>query len=351
MKKWSADAFAHRMVKRLHSVPSLEEVSAEVLEVCPVEFDERRAAFYLKGQLEKVRGIQEETNQSIEDGRISAGTVRHESTMAYRVKQSVLVNGVVYCGRARIQKVYERERILPTRIEQRLSDVALPSSLVGNRYFGHFISEDACAGLMAQELSPVVWVQGSTPRSGHALDYLDIYRLPHQEVRTAFLENAWLFQDFAMNSHKRHRLKRMRELIGEVAAGFRRGHGVFFRRRGGGIERGMLNEAQIEARLEREGFEIVDVNHEDTMSIINKARHAEVVVGVEGSALMHGILAMKLGGALICIQPPYRFNNVLKDHSDAIGIRYGFLVGEGEENSFRVDEKDLMKTIDLAFAS
>lgn len=346
MRAISYSPITHRIRKRLLSTPSIAEKAIEIMEICPVETGEKPAALYLQGQLEKVRSVQEETNEFQERSRIVAGTIKHEATIAYNIKQAAIINGVVYCDGARVQKVYERENLLPHHLKQHIGNIAIASSVIGNRYFGHFIAEDACTGMMAKDFSQVAWVQTEQPRSDHALRYLDIYQLPYREIRTAYLDNAWLFQDFAMNSHKRKRMAIMRQKIRQLP-GKNNNHKVFFRRRGSGVHRGFVNEQDIEETLAKQGFTIIDVTCESADSIIEKTKDAAIVMGVEGSALMHGILSMSPEGALICIQPPYRFNNVLKDHTDAIGLHYGFVVGEGTKDSFTVDERELLQTVDF----
>ncbi|MDN3711242.1 hypothetical protein QWZ10_04260 [Paracoccus cavernae] len=53
---------------------------------------------------------------------------------------------------------------------------------------------------------------------------------------------------------------------------------------------------------------------------------------------------------MITIQPPYRFDNVWKDFTDLLGMRYGFVVGEGDQERFRVSVDDVMRAVDLISA-
>jgi capsular polysaccharide biosynthesis protein len=111
-----------------------------------------------------------------------------------------------------------------------------------------------------------------------------------------------------------------------------------------------MNEAQIETLLETRGFEIIDVTQARVDDILYRCRDAAVVIGVEGSALMHGIFSMADHGTLICLQPPHRFNNVLKDHTDATGLKYGFVVGRGVDGEFEIAPDELLRTIELTQA-
>ncbi len=350
MCSWSIYPLTYRVKSRLLGASSLKEEASEIRELCSVEKAERPAAVYLDGQLEKICAFQEWTSPALEKARYSAGPVRHEAAYAYKINDALLHDGNLYCGRARIQLVYEKESLIPSYIDHITDEVAIPSSMVGSRYFGHFIVDDCCTALVARELADIAWIDTTILFSEHVQKYLEIFQLPTNTLRTSRLRQAWLFQDFAMNSHKRRRLSLMRDQVRNLP-GLRTGHGVFFRRRGAGVHRGLVNEEALEQRLIREGYEIVDVTKESLFDIIELTKDAEVVVGVEGSALMHGILSMNPKGVVVCIQPPYRFGCLLKDHTDAYGITFGFVVGQGSPKAFKVDEDELLQTIEKALSS
>ena len=343
---------AHRIRKRVGLLPSALEAADEVREVSPLEIVAEPRPFSLPGQLERVKGVASETKLSCELERASSVRVEHAPTLAMRFARATLIDGVVYANGARVQLVDRRERLVPRSLRDapELTQVALPSSVVGDRYFAHFIIEDASAALMGRELATPYFAGGTRPRSAHERRYLELYGLDDiPELRTARLRDVWVFQDYAMTAHKRARMARMRARV-RALPGTRSDHGVFFRRRGAGVDRGLANEVAIEERLAREGFEIIDVTREDVDGIVRRARDASVVCGVEGSALTHGILCMRQGGAVVTIQPPYRFNLGQRDYCHALGMRFGYVVGEGTSTQFEVSEDELMRTLDLAWA-
>jgi capsular polysaccharide biosynthesis protein len=247
--------------------------------------------------------VLEETNYEHEKTRIRASGIEHMAANAYQLRDAILLDGVVFANGTRIPYVLAREKLARYRIETTFSAAAIPSSVVGNRYFGHFIMDDACTALLALGYAPFCFVASDTPRSAHQERYLNIYGIPYQEARTCHFEELWVFDDFAMNHHKQARLQQLREKA-RALPGSRSGHGVFFRRRGGGMPRNMINEAELEDQLAQRGLEIIDVNQESVDSIIWKSRDAAVVIGIEGSALMHGLMTMQPGSLLLCLQPP-----------------------------------------------
>lgn len=57
------------------------------------------------------------------------------------------------------------------------------------------------------------------------------------------------------------------------------------------------------------------------------------MVATEGSHLAHGILAADDDCTFLVLQPPRRFNNIYKGFTDAMGMRYAFLVGASRDGT------------------
>lgn len=72
-----------------------------------------------------------------------------------------------------------------------------------------------------------------------------------------------------------------------------------------------------------------------------------LIVGVDGSHLVHGLAAMPREAALIVIQPPDRVVATLKTVTDRQSQRYAFVVADGNAARFRVDLDDVRRTLDL----
>ena len=62
--------------------------------------------------------------------------------------------------------------------------------------------------------------------------------------------------------------------------------------------------------------------------------------------MVHSLFTMATDGALCLLQPPYRFNNVLKNYTDCLGMCYGFLTGCAEEGGFSVELDQLKRLLD-----
>ena len=75
-----------------------------------------------------------------------------------------------------------------------------------------------------------------------------------------------------------------------------------------------------------------------------------VEVDVDGMERVETVVIKIETGAVVAIQPPWRFNNPWKDYTDALGMGYGYVLAEGGATDFRLDPDDLLRTLDLAGA-
>jgi capsular polysaccharide biosynthesis protein len=110
----------------------------------------------------------------------------------------------------------------------------------------------------------------------------------------------------------------------------------------------LRNELELAHRLhERRGLRILDPRQADVPTIVAACAGARVVVGVEGSGLIHGILSLRAGGAVLALQPPGRFVGLYKHLTDRDDQRFAFVVGRPEGEDFRVDPEEVERTLDL----
>lgn len=107
-------------------------------------------------------------------------------------------------------------------------------------------------------------------------------------------------------------------------------------------------KSSLAERLARErGYLVIDPLKASADELIEACGAARAIVGVEGSHLAHGILVAPPGAAIVPIQPPERVAATLKQLSDRLHQRFGLLVGEGGDNLFTLDWRDLAATLDL----
>ncbi|MNZ40342.1 hypothetical protein D3C78_578560 [compost metagenome] len=124
--------------------------------------------------------------------------------------------------------------------------------------------------------------------------------------------------------------------------------GVFILRGGDGDLRLLRNEIAIAEHLHKtRGFRILDPLRTDVPTIVATCAGARVVMGVEGSQLVHGVNVLQPGGALLVLQPPNRFVSYYKFLTDRDNQHFGFVVGTPEGDGFKIDIEEVERTLDL----
>lgn len=351
---------SHLIRKALGRTRSLYAAADEVVTVCPAETVLRPPAFYLPGQLDRVRGAHWMDGVEAQMARISQTEIRHWETLAFRLRDAVLAGGSLYANGTRYQLSMDRPPRMPRRVTQEVDEAALVGTPVSDIYFGHFVLDDSATALLARRYGTARGIASRHQRDWpHAHAYRRMMDLTLQPLGDTLLRTAWVFEDHGMNADRRGRFHDIRARIAQGRAqadaatsgpaGSPDGGAVFILRGTSGQALRLLeNEGEIAAMLAARGFTIVDPSAETADTIVAKVAGARVAISVEGSALAHALLGMSADGAVITIQPPFRFEHVMKDYADGLGMRYGFVMATGERDRFRVDPDELLRTIELA---
>jgi capsular polysaccharide biosynthesis protein len=289
--------------------------------------------------------VQEETTREVELGRVLGTEVEHAATVAHEFGDAILAGGSMFAGGTRLTLLPgglgEVVRHPPVQV---LDQAALDCTFVGNRYFGHWLMDDCTLHLLAREHAPAIGLgRAAYP---HEPDYRRLLGLHSGRVTSARVRRLLVFEDHAQHAHKRARYQHLRAQLSEHA-GPGSGRGIFLRRGCSGVRRLLVNEEEIETRLTRRGFAVLDPAAATAAELAATCAGAPCVVSVEGSGLAHGVLTAADKGALLTLQPPFRFNNVFKDYTDCLGMRYGFVVGARAGQDFSVAPDEVERTLDL----
>lgn len=304
----------------------------------------RTRAVFLPDQLERVVAVHPETTMAHEIARISAVEVEHAPTMACVLRNARLLHGCVYAGRSRLVLADTRPKLIARSAEHEFDLGTLASTYTGNRYFGHWLTDDSTLSLVAREFGPPV--VNLRRRWLHQDGWERVMRTDARAVETARFRELIVIQDFGQNEHRRARFEMLRQRVAAYAPRSS-APGVFLRHGKSGEPRGWRDSERTEARLARRGFAILEpeaLTVDELLAVLNAA---PIVVGLESSAVAPAILTLPRAGALLCIQSPTRFNNVFKDYTDALGLHYGFVVGTPTEGGFSVDPDEIERTLDL----
>jgi hypothetical protein len=331
---------------------TLENTAGKVWQIAPGSMSLSLPAYCLPNQLERVTdtaysyywadgGDREDLQRQM-----AGGIERFQApTRGFLLKDAFLFDGAIHKANFGT-RLYPRAGRLPQfYIEHEIERGAVHSTFDGNMFFGLWLTDDCTIyPLAANEGLPITTDQ---PASPHTLAYEDWLGMKPVRLHSAFLREVVLFDDRLQNQDKATRFRAISDkLLSRVKV---EPHpGVFIIRGSSGKRRILHNERELAEYLhERRGFRIVDINVADVPTILAACAGAQVVAGVEGSHLIHGVMVLQPGGAVLALQPPDRFCAVIKRTTDRDGQHYGFVVGHAEGDGFRIDPVEVERTLDL----
>lgn len=324
-----------------------EDVAVKAVErwdVAPASVVAIRPAKLLASQLDRIRGAEfGSVEEVLRDFRGGFDSLQQPTT-AFRLKQVLLVDGVLYAGNA-ARHLKPRSGRLPLGLAPReVTRASIYESWVGNRWFGNWLSDDCLTYRLAEQAGAPV---ATTSATGHQPAYERRLGIHPARRTSAFFEELILFDDRPHNAGKRDRATDLcRRLVGGEPE---RHPGVFLLRGSTGARRILRNERAIAEHLAvRRGFRVLDPSAADLEDIVRACAGADVVAGVEGSHLVHGLMMMHPAARAFVIQPPTRTVSVLKLLTDRQGQDYSLVVGVGNDEGFDASIGEIERTLDLA---
>lgn len=346
---WSLLAVKHLLRTRLARKASrtLESVAVKTWVIAPSETSIAPPAYYLSNQLERVTGwtfADEHPRREME-----GGTGTHGATRGFLLKDVWLIDGALYKDNARSWLAPRSSWWPRVRVECEVDRGAMFCTAMGNKYFGQWLMDDCVTYPMAcVEGIPVTTAQAVNI---HTSGYEVRLGMKPNRLHSAFFRELIIFEDVGQNRHKHGRFCAMgQQLLAHVKSSSH--PGVFIVRGGMGEQRLLHNEMELAEHLrDRWGFRILEPEKVDVPTIVATCAGARTVVGVEGSALIHGILVLPPGGSVMTLQPPNRFVSVYKHLTDRDHQHFGFVVGQREGTGFRIDPVEVERTLDLFPAS
>jgi hypothetical protein len=338
-----------RHVKRaIFGQGTLESTAFEREELCPGEQVEAPPAIHLLGQLERVIGTTPETSKEREIELMTVRNVSHAPTIAYHIRNAVLVDGSIYAGRLRYPLV-DRASFTPEQGRAvHVQKAALASSLLGHRYFGHWLKDDCLTYLLAERFARPLCIRPSFPVIPHAADYQKYFGQDWNCTERAHIAHLTIFQDHGQNSLKRTRYVELdRRIMRRFGGANARASPLVYLRRGHtGVPRLAQNEPEIIEVLLRSGFRVVEIESRSLESIREDLASAKVVVSVEGSHISHWFAAPQKS-ALLVLEPADRFTAIHRGWTTCLGVKFGFVVGNRGESGYVFSSTEILRTLDL----
>ena len=334
---------ARRLLRR--PIPSLRDVARRTWILHPSERETRPPALCLPGQLDRVEAVQQETTLDAERRRVLGGPVEHAAITMFELAGAEIAEGSIYASGCRISMLPGSVvRAALASADEELERAAIDCTYVGNKYFGHWLTDDCTLHfLMREHADPIGLARTPYP---HEAGYCRAWDMQHRKVSRVRVRSLLLGEDYGQNANKRDRYRRLRATLLRHAGPERRA-GIYLRRGSSGVLRLLVNEDEVEATLARRGFAVVDPTAVSVAELVRSCAGAACVVAVEGSSMAHGVMTVRDGGSLVTLQPPWRFNSVFKDYTDCLDMRYAFLVGSRSGEGFRIDVDELERTLDL----
>lgn len=327
-----------------------ESAAVERWAIAPASRGYVQKALFLPGQLDKIRDVEFTTLPELRRTFEGDFETHQSETMGLRFEHVDLVDGVLYAGRSSRHLRRRGQRLPFYRKPDEQLDGAMYESWNGNRWFGSWLMEDCLAYPLAASCAKPVTTTPA-PVSGHVPRYEALLGMSPMRRTAVHFERLTLVDDRANNANRRERAAQFRERLVRAVApdGLAPHAGVFVLRGTTGDRRVLLNERALAEQLARtRGFRVIDPILSSVEQIVAACASASVVVGVEGSHLVHGLMLLRPDATLVVIMPPYRACSVLKLATDRQGQGFAFVVGDGGREDFSVDADDVERTIDLA---
>lgn len=313
-------------------------------ELAPAQSKPAAPALYDPAELNHVLGTWSGTTIADEMHKLISPVQHHAATRAFLLKDLDVVDGYIYGRRWKSRLLPVSPPIWASAPEARIPHGSLACSWAGNVYFGHWVSDDLSLYLAAAELGTPFTMERRSYL--HEPQYRELLHIPNPALRRAHLDEMIVLEDIGQNDHKRRRHEllrsRLRSHLRKPGSEY-----VFIRRGASGEARELVNSPEVESFLSSHGFAILDPEALQPLDIAAQLLDARVVVGVEGSQLVHALLTMAQGGILCCIQPPWRFNNIHRGHTECLNMRYATILGRPcEGGGFSVEIDGLKRLLD-----
>lgn len=335
-----------RLAKLLgRPLPDLLALSRERWEIAPGSSATLPPAICLPDQIERIRATEFVPKEAVIRAFRGGFDVQHGPTFGFRLAGVDLVDGVLYGPQGqRHLRARQAGGIWYRRPDQAISG-AMYESWVGNRWFGNWLSDDCLTYRLAEAAG--VPFTSTLAGSGHVPEYEALLAIQPRRGTSVHFDELILFDDGSDNAGKRQRAADMRArlMAGRQVAPV---PGVVLLRGGSGDARRLQNERAIAEHLAaHRGFRVLDPSAATVAEIVDLCAQAAVVLGVEGSHLVHALAVMPPRSTLMVIQPPDRVVAALKTVTDRQDQRYAFVVAEGTATDFRANPGEIERTLDL----
>lgn len=344
LRPWQA-----RIAQKL-THPGLARMATQQIELCPATPKQVPPAVALPGMFDRVLGFDSTTDFATQNTYLNAPMDQNGPTTALLLENALLTTAGIFHSRGMFPLREDAPRGFVKGEIAEQDEGMLCTSWVVERYFGHWLREGLHLEMLAQDQghAPITlparpWLHESGYRALAALQAAPV-------AGPTRFKRLWVIDDRALNEGRAARMRRLRDTVRATLAGGGPER-VFLRRGSSGTSRPLVNEPDVIARLQAEGFAICAPETSSAAEITAMLASARIVAGVEGSAITHTTTCLPAGAALLVIQPPHRFNAMARPFGAALGHRYSFTVADPHPKGFAQNIDELLATLDLVEAA
>ncbi|XJJ70994.1 glycosyltransferase family 61 protein [Novosphingobium sp. BL-8A] len=332
--------------------PDIAKASFERWQVAPRSCTEVLPAKALPGQIERISGTRSGTVKEVARYLKGGFDVIEAATMGYCIRDVLLHDGMLH-ARGGLRRLRPGSRFTPLTLAPRETGrIALYESWLGNRCFAGWLGGDCLTYRLAEEAGAPFTTGQSGP---HVAEYESALRITPASAAAIHCDELVLFDDAPHNEHKRARADDMRRRL--VRRPVERHRGVFLLSYGAAenwvgssAERSaeLANELAVAEYLAaRHGFRVLAPSRAGIAEIARACGGAEIVAGVDGNHLVHGLVMMPPDARALVIQPQTRAGSALKRLTDRQGQNYALVVARGTNDGFAADIDEIARTLDL----
>ena len=301
---------------------------SEVL--CPAEVQDVKPAVFFHSHLERVKSACDFTSLNYQFNLVNATSITHDPTVLYHLGSARIYREIIALENMSYISRCKEKLIGPVECEA-MDEALISFSDFGRIYFGHWLRDNLTVSLLGNQQRPFVKLY--KPRYFHVKGYAALTEYNPHFIQEANVKELSIAFDYSQNSLKIARYLVLRKRIETKLNPETIKHvGVYLSRGSSGSGRHLVNEEAVINYLLSIGFNVINPELIEVEDIIRSLWNARIIISVEGSAINHALYPMALNGAILVLQPPYRFVNAHKGIANAIGRKYGFYVCQSTAN-------------------
>jgi capsular polysaccharide biosynthesis protein len=323
---------------------SLSDVASALEVLWPAKNFFHPQPVYENADLSRITGLGFGTTQAFELEQTQPIRRIHQPTVAYTVRDLLHLNGIFYATRFKHSVTLSQCQALAWGRATEIAGGVLGKFWISAKFFGRWLLDDIPPARLARNRG--LPFGSSRPLQPQQWQYLDLFDAPLISLpNAAWVQTLEILQDSGINVLRIERWRAMRREFAGSANALPQA-GVFLMRGSTGEQRLLFNELQVADLVTSKGFNVVNPGLASLSEVRAATANTKLVVGVEGSQLSHGLLGVADGGAMVLLQPPFRFNTAYRERCDLLGITYAFIVGHSVEGGFKVDLNALGRLLD-----